>query len=239
MACAKNETDHPNWIEFCDRQAKAAAADFAKALSTFVGANVPSENVRPTDVYKDFVAKFIDCFEDHFHDQCVLTSQSHKVPNGNILPLNVSSKHSALHNNEAFSDYSEHEVDVPRSKVLYKPFFRRLSFKGLRKGKAFFQKHCSDETDVSNDKHVKDKHSKTKLAKIVVECRKEGIVNYLMGENIDGCSNQKWEKCRLALVKTVGGYMLEFYSPPKVNFVSPLFLCKVRLYTVCSLSHER
>jgi hypothetical protein len=25
----------------------------------------------------------------------------------------------------------------------------------------------------------------------------------------------KWEKCRLALIKTVGGYMLEFYSPPK------------------------
>lgn len=47
----------------------------------------------------------------------------------------------------------------------------------------------------------------------MVECRKEGIVNYLVGENTDG--TQKWEKCRLALVKTVGGYMLEFYSPPK------------------------
>lgn len=38
-------------------------------------------------------------------------------------------------------------------------------------------------------------------------------MNYLLGENTDG--TQKWEKCRLALVKTVGGYMLEFYSPPK------------------------
>ncbi|KAL1453586.1 hypothetical protein WDU94_009917 [Cyamophila willieti] len=35
----------------------------------------------------------------------------------------------------------------------------------------------------------------------------------MVGENTDG--TQKWEKCRLALVKTVGGYMLEFYSPPK------------------------
>jgi hypothetical protein len=53
------------------------------------------------------------------------------------------------------------------------------------------------------------------LSKILVECRKEGIVIYLMGENIDG--TQKWEKCRLALVKTIGGYMLEFYTPPKVS----------------------
>ena len=67
-----------------------------------------------------------------------------------------------------------------------------------------------------HDKHLRhDKHSKTKLSKILVECRKEGIVIYLMGENIDG--TQKWEKCRLALVKTIGGYMLEFYTPPKVS----------------------
>lgn len=46
-----------------------------------------------------------------------------------------------------------------------------------------------------------------------MECRKEGIVNYLMGEQPDG--THRWERCRLALVKTVGGYMLEFYWPPK------------------------
>lgn len=57
--------------------------------------------------------------------------------------------------------------------------------------------------------------SKTKLAKIVVECRKEGTVNYLSPENLDQPGSQKWEKCKLVLVKTVSGYMLEFYSPPK------------------------
>lgn len=62
------------------------------------------------------------------------------------------------------------------------------------------------------------RETKTKLAKIVVECRKEGIVNYLTPEHVDvdqSSGQQKWEKCRLALVKTGGGYMLEFYSPPK------------------------
>lgn len=44
---------------------------------------------------------------------------------------------------------------------------------------------------------------------------KEGVVNYLTVDtaNIDG--KPKWEKCRMALVKTTGGYMLEFYSPTK------------------------
>lgn len=48
----------------------------------------------------------------------------------------------------------------------------------------------------------------------MVECRKEGIVNYMTPETVEQPS-QTMEKCRLALVKTVGGYMLEFYCPPK------------------------
>jgi hypothetical protein len=94
----------------------------------------------------------------------------------------------------------------------------RLSFKGFKKGR-FFHKQMSDEVQLNSgesSKSKQDKHSKAKLAKIVVECMKEGTVHYLSGENLDG--TQKWEKCRLCLVKTVGGYMLEFYSPPKVNF---------------------
>jgi hypothetical protein len=220
MASANDENEHLSWIEFCDRHAKTAAADFAKALVGYVGGSLP-ENVRPTVSYRDFVSKFVEIFVDHFESEYSLKNHCKKVPNGNILPPGSSNHNSHLHthSHEEFSDYSEHEADSPSPKVPYKPFFRRLSFKGLRKGKGFFHKQHSDEVELSHDKHLKnDKHSKTKLAKIVVECRKEGIVNYLMGENIDGCSNQKWEKCRLALVKTVGGYMLEFYSPPKVMY---------------------
>lgn len=60
-----------------------------------------------------------------------------------------------------------------------------------------------------------------KLSNIVVECRKEGIVHYLTAESLDSQRDgQKWDKCKLALMKTVGGYMLEFYSPPKSHMVS-------------------
>lgn len=90
----------------------------------------------------------------------------------------------------------------------HKPFFRRLSFKGLKKGKAFFNRQHSDEVELSGSKQ-----NKTKLAKIVVECRKEGPVNLLIPDAHP--SADKWQKCRLVLVKTTAGYMLEFYVPPK------------------------
>lgn len=57
-----------------------------------------------------------------------------------------------------------------------------------------------------------------RLAKITVECRKEGNVSYMIPDELAPPGTQpqaQWEKCRLALIKTAGGYMLQFYSPPK------------------------
>lgn len=122
------------------------------------------------------------------------------------------------------SDYSDH--DSP--KTHHKPFFRRLSFKGLRKGKAFFQKQQhSDEVEFAGGGNTSSSRgNKIKVAKIVVECRKEGYVQYLTPETMDQQpgGTTKWEKCKLALVKTVGGYMLEFYSPPKSQKVRSSYL---------------
>lgn len=146
-----------------------------------------------------------------FHDTRPATINENKTnainQKNKPLPLRAAS-------HEEFSDYSEQDGESISPKPAHKPFFRRLSFKGLKKGK-FFHKQQSDEVELSHSENRWDKHSKTKLSHIVVECRKVGIVNLLMGENIDG--TQKWEKSRLALIKVIGGYMLEFYSPPKAK----------------------
>jgi len=68
--------------------------------------------------------------------------------------------------------------------------------------------------------------SKIKTTKIVVECLREGLVSVLTDDKSNG--QAKWDKCRLALLKTAGGDLLEFYSPPKVSRVgttSLLDLC--------------
>lgn len=194
-----------SWTDFCDKHAKSAASNFAKAFYSYVSKNL-SSNSR-TFSHKEFMSKFMDCFVHHFELEIAKRNSLKDVSNKILNGTTRSNSH------EDLSDYFERGTGTPSPKAHHKPFFRRLSFKGLKKGKSLFHKQHSDEADLSHHEKSRDKHSKTKLAKIVVECRKEGIVNYLIGENNDG--THKWEKCRLALVKTVGGYMLEFYSPPK------------------------
>lgn len=192
-----SDGDPDGWVEFCERQAKASAQEFAKACLQYV--NSTADTTRPTVAHKDLLKKFVECFSEHFEADFCKLKISQKVPNGTH----------GLHDE---SDYSE-DTDSP--KTQHKPFFRRLSFKGLRRGKGLFHKQNSDEVELSSNLN---KHNKTKLAKIVVECRKEGLVNYLTPESLEQPGGpQKWERCRLALVKTVGGYMLEFYSPPKAQ----------------------
>lgn len=194
------------WSEFCDRHAKIAAQDFAKACVQYVSVNLP-EHSRASVTHKDFLRKFIESFTEQFEiDFCKRRLNTNKLLNG------------VSRTSEELSDYSE-ETDSPKVQSLPKPFFRRLSFKGLRKGKLFHKQH-SEDNDISAKQG-----GKTKLAKIVVECRKEGIVNYLTPESLDQPGgSQKWERCRLALVKTVSGYMLEFYSPPKATKVRNFYL---------------
>ncbi|XP_012223613.1 SH2B adapter protein 2 isoform X2 [Linepithema humile] len=213
-----------DWIEFCERHARASASDFAKAFCAYVSLNLP-ESARANLSHRDFLRKFVESFCEHFeseylrqgvrslslHDTRSITSNERDI---NLTNQNATNAPVRASSHEEFSDYSEHEGEAVSPKPAHKPFFRRLSFKGLKKGKGFFHKQQSDEVELSHSEHRKDKHSKAKLSKIVVECRKEGIVNSLMGENIDG-TQQKWEKSRLALIKAIGGYMLEFYSPPK------------------------
>lgn len=212
-----------DWIEFCDRHARASASDFAKAFCTYVSLNLP-ESAKATLSHRDFLRKFVETFCDHFESEYLRRSAS--SPSGSevrtVATNEKETNNSTNQNNRApirassheeFSDYSEQDENAVSPKPVHKPFFRRLSFKGLKKGKGFFHKQQSDEVELSHNENRRDKHSKAKLSKIVVECRKEGVVNSLMGENIDG--TQKWEKSRLALIKAIGGYMLEFYSPPK------------------------
>nr|CAH7732161.1 unnamed protein product [Callosobruchus chinensis] len=167
------------WVEFCERHAQVAAQDFSRSCMQFISINLCE---------RKFIESFTEQFEMDFNKRRL---QHTKISNG------VGSKN---------EDDIIEEDGSP--KMQHKPFFRRLSFKMLRKSKDLFHKQHSEDVDLA--------HSKTKLAKIVVECRKEGIVNYSTPESLDQPGGPpKWEKCRLQLVKATGGYMLEFYSPPK------------------------
>uniref|UniRef100_A0A0M3JZ73 LD10453p (inferred by orthology to a D. melanogaster protein) n=1 Tax=Anisakis simplex TaxID=6269 RepID=A0A0M3JZ73_ANISI len=59
-------------------------------------------------------------------------------------------------------------------------------------------------------------------AKTAVELIKESNVRYMSGLELE---TKHWRKCRLCLVKTAGGYLLEFYSPPKSNRAKSGIFC--------------
>lgn len=134
----------------------------------------------------------------------------------------------------------------PPATGKHRSFFRQFSIRGLRSNVRQLFKQHSDELELSNNSSVcsaelptdgcasrtssarktatasplfrtdGSRGSKARTTKMVVECRHEGVVRHLVN-TVDG-NPQNWEKCRLVLVRTTGGYLLEFYIPPKVIF---------------------
>ncbi len=137
-------------------------------------------------------------------------------------------------NRSGTGDLFMHDLDIrgnPRNHGNHskhsKSLLRRLSFRGFqgfrntmhKPFRQLFKQH-SDESDLSTSHFERRNHKtdKSKLTKIYVECRKESVVHLLSGEDCNG--HTQWEKCRLVLLKTTGGHMLEFYTPPKVGLLS-------------------
>ncbi len=214
---------HVNIHDFCDRHAKAAAVDLVTAFCSYKAFR-SCDGVKSTCAsYADFAKKFADRFIVHFENEFLKRN-----------PVNHNDcgvSHAPSNSNEELSDSSEVDAESQSPRFNQKPFFRRLSFKGLRKGKNFFRKQDSDEVELSSDKK-NDRHAKSKLSKITVECRRNGLASYLVAENMDG--QPKWEKCRLSLSSSAGGgYILVFYCPPKVIHD---FVIKLLIRGFCRLS---
>lgn len=56
------------WAEFCERHARAASADFARSCVHYITTNLP-ESARQTVSHRDFMRRFVECFQEHFeHD---------------------------------------------------------------------------------------------------------------------------------------------------------------------------
>lgn len=102
----------------CERHARAAASDFAKSCVHYINTNLPG-NVQVSVSHTDFMKRFIECFSEHFETEFARRRASQQKTNGTANSI------------EEEPDRIE-PIDVPKPS---KPFFRRLSFKGLKKGK--------------------------------------------------------------------------------------------------------
>ncbi|KZS12088.1 SH2B adapter protein 3 [Daphnia magna] len=249
QAITADARDVAVWSEICERQARSAAFELARHIH----AHFSSEAQLIADsalisLYQDCAQRFVDLFVRSYDVELkklsgIVVNSCDFVKYGKSngithFPSSASNLRpgSVPRTVQDCSDYSDTERDI--SSTSYpsvkprqtgpKPFFRRFSLKGFRKGKGLFHKQQSDEVELSGSavaSHTpsssKPEHSglflrgKIRMSKLVVESLFEGTVNYLTSESLDG--TPKWERCRLCLVKTVGGYMLEFFSPPKAS----------------------
>lgn len=126
-----------------------------------------------------------------------------------------------------------------------KSFFRRLSFRGIKK-KHFFHKNShnhssssstsnamSNNSDSINSSHSHRKHQHGHQSKSSSDSHQphnkheKNTIGSTQGDILkegivnvltgeDSKGKSRWEKTRLVLINTSGGILLEFYSPPKV-----------------------
>ena len=189
----------------CDR----LATETAESLNKIIEASSNGDDAL-------IVEKFVKLFREKIRSKLEDNHES----NPNHLP------HTEGNGSCIYSDYSDTEPEqVKTASTKLRPFFRRFSFKGIKKARAlsFFHKQESDEAELSTPVHTSSApkpfprvtEKKSKLSKIIVECQKEGLVNLIADVAMDGSS--KWEKSKMVLVKATGGFMLEFYCPPKMS----------------------
>jgi hypothetical protein len=199
----------------CDRQAQAAAELFLRTVcdsllfqpapASPVAAG-PVQDSLPADLTAEtLLQRFVATFSGRVRAHLLETRIGPDSP----LLRHVRPRQT----NGSLSDYSDHEPDSP-SLIKQRPFFRRFSFKGITRGKAlsFFHKAGSDEVELGPGL---PREKKGKTAKTVVESRREGAVSLMAGDGMD--TPGAWERTRMTLVRASGGFMLEFFSPPKAS----------------------
>ncbi|KFD69725.1 hypothetical protein M514_09644 [Trichuris suis] len=219
------------WEEFCDSCAKFAAYDFAQSWHNYLAENPAAiDKVSEQEVASKFVDAFVRYFENEARRICrtsrllndsvvsngshpLFTGESALCRNGGARAQYVNSLCSSETDSDCSNSNLSHEFSLKKKRGI----FSRLSYKSVKRSlfkkpsleESVFPDSCKSERPLSKQRNK----SKT-CAKTVVEIVHEGSVNFICGRELD---REKWEKGRMVLVKTVGGYLLEFYAPPKAS----------------------
>ena len=220
MARVKNDLSEggsSSWEKFCDTQARTAALDFAEAFRRFVTDHASTgQNCAPLS-HKDFLKRFVDNFQETFEHE--IRKCNHLNGYAAAAANNCSSGGGGSPSQEPVCESTDSEP-ASTGKPAGRSLLQRLgSFKNtLRKGRSVFLKQRSDEVELSPSRgRPHEDRLRGRLSKIVVEIKYQGTVNYLTGDNLEA-----WSRCRLALVRTAAGHLLEFFTPPKVGHRSAL-----------------
>lgn len=228
MACYNGEigTKFPSgrWEEFCKDRAEVAARQFANEFLQFLRDNpVYDVSGASTTFSKRFVEYFLQAFDSEVHKDGFMDLDAPDSPTDVFGPDDWGS---SVHLTGTFKP--------PEKKSSTESSFKFLG--KLKDVKGFFKRSGNDELGPAKHAETRRDHEDQRVVhlqetKLTTTVKREGVMRYLM--NLDSGVNTEdffWQKCRVVLFKAPGGYMLEFYTPPK----SP----KPKTGIFCFLIHE-
>ncbi|XP_054768117.2 uncharacterized protein LOC129275626 [Lytechinus pictus] len=237
------------WTEFCETEAHKAAVIFARNYRQYmmVAANSSTSHPQvsepmPQDNPARFAQRFTEHFFEHFEAEARRGFHSGNLPetsvendnaanaqlNG-IRPESHGSVNSSLGRSTSLVNSSSEEIQHNNMQAdgltgMDRPFSmgskdigRKLSFRNVRNN---FRRRFWPQPDKDRERE------RYNLRDIV----REGIINFLSGEDNQG--RQRWERTRLVLMKRNEGYVLDFYTPPKVRFSLGICVCVFRCFHI-------
>lgn len=221
----------PDWRQFCELHARAAAADFAQQFCRFVrehpACDAPDAGA---SFSRHFAATFLDAFGAEVRR--VLVARGPDTGVCALEPAVPALKAAARGHSRSSEDVSA-AAPGPKARVRKGFSLRNMSLCVVDGVRDMWHRRASPEPDAAprateppaepRDKWTRRlRLSRTLAAKVdLVDIQREGALRFMVAD--DAASGPggaaQWQKCRLLLRRAVAGerFRLEFFVPPKVR----------------------
>lgn len=200
------------WEEFCCECATMAAIEFARKSAAFASQNDVYNN---STFFSKAPRKFIDTFYIEYDREL------QRIAQDNDERLRGANQSGKREKNRKLS-------------MRMKNIFRKTTAANVDKeNRSSNQEQNTGTNNHDSNRPTPPQHrtnngpEKNSAGNDII---KEGMMHELANIEGRGDDGLTWQKCRVLMSKAPGGYMLEFYVPPKV--------CTL-VYTVCNQNVER
>uniref|UniRef100_A0A8C4WHH0 SH2B adapter protein 2 n=1 Tax=Gopherus evgoodei TaxID=1825980 RepID=A0A8C4WHH0_9SAUR len=221
--CQESSSQLPDWREFCELHAQAAAVDFAQKFCQFLKENPHYDTPgAETSFSHHFAANFLDIFSLEVSRVFVSDSPTKY----NIVPFQAQAhKVSSYGHSRSSEDVSVHATSKPKFKKGFS--LRNMSLCVVDGMKEMWHRKSSPEPGVEATQGGRRWTQKLRLSKVqsskveLVDIQREGTLRYMVADDTNCVGSSQWQKCRLMLRKAVKmegeRFLLEFYVPPKAS----------------------
>uniref|UniRef100_A0A8D2LP13 SH2B adaptor protein 2 n=1 Tax=Varanus komodoensis TaxID=61221 RepID=A0A8D2LP13_VARKO len=216
--CQEPPSQLPDWREFCELHAQAAAVDFAQKFCQFLKENPHYDTPgAETSFSHRFAANFLDIFSLEVNRVFVSNAPA---------KYNIVRKVSSYGQSRSSEDVSVHATSKPKFKKGFS--LRNMSLCVVDGMKEMWHRRSSPEPGAEGTQSRREKWthklwlSKGQSPKVdLVDIQREGTLRYMVADDTNCVGGSQWQKCRLLLRKAVKmegeRFLLEFYVPPKAS----------------------